>query len=497
MPTVYALLPEPKRAFLDSNGDPASGYQLFIYIAGSSTKATTYTESDGNTANSNPVVLNSRGEPPSGIYVESGTYKMVLATDTDTDPPSSAIWTRDNVSPINDTSTTVDQFTSSGLTPTFVGSTSFTLVGDQRSTFHIGRRLKTSNSGGTGYHTITNSTFSSPNTTVTVANDSTALDSGLSSVSLSILTADSTGSLPGVEVSEDDWTHQGNVTVEGTLAGTGAATLSSTLAVTGVLTAGTAPLPRSWLAGLALSNDTDTDHDIAIAVGAARDDSDAADLRLDATLTKQIDASWAVGDNAGGLDGSESVAGTPDNNTWYSVWLIRRSDTGVVDALFSESATAPTMPTNYDQKRRIGWVKTNGSGNIYQFIQTGERFIWTDPNAIGLDESDFALSTAEQTITLDFCPPSVEAIMNAGVTGTEAAYAWIYETGVTSAAVGETATMLPNLGSRNTSSGQTNTHIAEVRVGVDASRQIHARGIGTHTLDIQMIGWIDCRGRDD
>lgn len=231
MPTVYALLPEPKRAFLDSNGDPASGYQLFIYTAGSSTKATTYTESDGNTANSNPVVLDSRGEPPSGIYVESGTYKMVLATDTDTDPPSSAIWTRDNVSPINDTSTTVDQFTASGLTPTFVGSTSFTLVGDQRSTFHIGRRIKSSNSGGTGYHTITNSTYSSPNTTVTVANDSTALDSGLSSVSLSILTADSTSSIPGVEVSQDDWTHQGDVTVEGTIIPTQGADVASASAL--------------------------------------------------------------------------------------------------------------------------------------------------------------------------------------------------------------------------------------------------------------------------
>lgn len=394
------------------------------------------------------------------------------------------------------------EWTNFGYTHTYASGTSFTIAGaDYTTEYHVGRRLRAvGSSTGTIYGTITASSFST-NTTVTIAWDSGSLSNETLTVSLAALSANNSA-MPGVEVSEDDWTHQGNVTVEGTLGVTGAVTLSSTLAVTGALTAGTltattAPLPRSWLAGLTLSNDTDTDHDIAIAAGAARDDSDAADLRLAATLTKQIDASWAVGDDAGGLDGSESVAGTPDNNTWYSVWLIRRSDTGVVDALFSESATAPTMPTNYDQKRRIGWVKTNGSGNIYQFIQTGERVMWTDPNAMGLDESNFALSTAEQTITLDFCPPSVEAIMNAGVTGTEAAYAWIYETGVTSAAVGETATMLPNVGSRNTSSGQTNTHVAEVRVGVDASRQIHARGITTHTLDIQMIGWIDRRGRDD
>jgi hypothetical protein len=36
------------------------------------------------------------------------------------------------------------------------------------------------------------------------------------------------------------------------------------------------------------------------------------------------------------------------------MWLIRRSDTGVADVLFSASASSPAMPTNYDSKRRIG-----------------------------------------------------------------------------------------------------------------------------------------------
>jgi len=102
MPTVHPLLPDHKPQFLDSNGDPLSGGKLFVYGAGGSTKATTYTESDGVTPNANPVVLDSRGEPPNGVHVATGTYKLVLAPSTDTDPPTSAIWTRDNIRAAND-----------------------------------------------------------------------------------------------------------------------------------------------------------------------------------------------------------------------------------------------------------------------------------------------------------------------------------------------------------------------------------------------------------
>jgi hypothetical protein len=59
--------------------------------------------------------------------------------------------------------------------------------------------------------------------------------------------------------------------------------------------------------------------------------------------------------------------------------LIRRPDTGVVDVLVSLSATAPTMPTNYTQSRRIGAMKTNGSAQWTAFKQHGDDFYWDTP----------------------------------------------------------------------------------------------------------------------
>lgn len=74
-----------------------------------------------------------------------------------------------------------------GYTTTYVSATSFTIAADVTTAFTAGRRLKTTNTGGTIYSTIVSSSYSSPDTTITVVNDSGSLDSGLSVASLGIL----------------------------------------------------------------------------------------------------------------------------------------------------------------------------------------------------------------------------------------------------------------------------------------------------------------------
>ena len=126
---------------------------------------------------------------------------------------------------------------------------------------------------------------------------------------------------------------------------------------------------RSYLAGLTLSNaGGDPTNDITVAVGQAVDSTNARVLTLGSTITKQLDVNWSVGNNAGGLDTGGIANGT------YHVWLIMRSDTGVVDVLFSTSASAPTMPTNYDFKRRIGSILRE-SATIIAFSQSGDEFL--------------------------------------------------------------------------------------------------------------------------
>ena len=180
----------------NSNGAPLSGGTIEVYLAGSSTPATTYSDQAGANPNTWPIVLNTLGVNNQGaVWLTGGfTYKFVIKDSTGV-----VQRTIDNVAGINDSVGALDQWVVSVSIPTFVSATSFTLVGDQTQIFQIGRRIKTTKTGGTIYTTISGSVYGAPNTTVTVRNDSGVLDSGLSQVSYGIISGANT-SLPGGQI---------------------------------------------------------------------------------------------------------------------------------------------------------------------------------------------------------------------------------------------------------------------------------------------------------
>lgn len=159
-------------------------------------------------------------------------------------------------------------------------------------------------------------------------------------------------------------------------------------------------LPPGHLTGLTLANNAaDPANDLDIAAGSARDAANSADLALASEITKRLDAAWSAGDDAGGLD-----TGTVAADTWYAVHLIGKAD-GTVDALFSTSATAPTMPAGYTLSRRIGWRLTDGAAEFLPCVQDGNRCWWPIPPH---DVGTTSLGTSRELFTLSI-PPSVEA----------------------------------------------------------------------------------------
>lgn len=87
------LSPTPYQRFVDSNGAALAGGLLYTYVAGTTTPQATYTDSTGGTPNTNPIVLNTRGE--ASIWLDPTlTYKFVLQTSG-----GAAVWTQDYISP--------------------------------------------------------------------------------------------------------------------------------------------------------------------------------------------------------------------------------------------------------------------------------------------------------------------------------------------------------------------------------------------------------------
>ena len=186
--------PYSSRQYINANSVPYTGAKLFVYLAGTSTKYTTTKDQAGTSNHANPIILNSRGEAADGAGASQAIWqtggdkvKLVLAPSTDTDPPVSAISTWDNLQGVNDNTITQDQWVS-GPAPTYISATSFTLIGDQTNAFHVGRRLRSTNTAGTIYSTITVSVYTTL-TTVTVQNDAGVLDSGLSAVSYGLISS--------------------------------------------------------------------------------------------------------------------------------------------------------------------------------------------------------------------------------------------------------------------------------------------------------------------
>lgn len=99
-----SLLPPVKAQFLNANGTPMVGGKVCTYIAGTTTPQQTFTDSTLTVPNSNPIILDSRGE--ANIWLSStNPYKIVLRQPGGVNSPfvtacsdTSQVYSVDNVS---------------------------------------------------------------------------------------------------------------------------------------------------------------------------------------------------------------------------------------------------------------------------------------------------------------------------------------------------------------------------------------------------------------
>ena len=84
------LSPSPKAQFFTAAGVPLVGGKLFTYASGTTVPLATYTDSTGNFANANPVILDSRGE--ANVWLGPSRYTWLLKDSLD-----NLIWTADGV----------------------------------------------------------------------------------------------------------------------------------------------------------------------------------------------------------------------------------------------------------------------------------------------------------------------------------------------------------------------------------------------------------------
>jgi hypothetical protein len=282
--------------------------------------------------------------------------------------------------------------------------------------------------------------------------------------------------------------------------GNGTLSLASNVIGTGVATATVIPMPRGHLQGLTISREAINDVNIAYGEcrgGTAKSGANfnLCNMIISAAggITKQLDAAWAAGDDAGGYAGAGAIA----TDTWYHVFVIE-DGAGTVDAGFDDDIDCTNLlaASSYTNFRRIGSILTTAADadDMLPFTQIGDEFVWTTLMDAGATTPTSADHTA---LALDV-PPDVNilAVFNMDYTDNTVPNASIS----VYSGVGDQTGGGPDTGYISLRIGQqTGDNAAgQFRLLTDTSSQIGYHASTTlENFSVGTLGWVDRRGRDD
>jgi hypothetical protein len=169
-------------------------------------------------------------------------------------------------------------------------------------------------------------------------------------------------------------------------------------------TSGTTLLPSQITIA---NNATDANNDIDFSAGNFIVSDGSAQGIASSVEVKRLDATWAAGNNAGGL-----AAGlTKTNSTWYHCFKLLNPTTGATGSGFDTSVSAANLladsaviSAGFTKFKRIGSVYVNSSGNIkgfnsYAIGRDRILFSWKTGENV-LETSSAVLTTSNQTLNL-------------------------------------------------------------------------------------------------
>ena len=379
----------PREQIFSNVGVIGAGYKLFSYETTTTTPLATYSDTALSSANANPTIADSAGRLGDIFVNDLKLYKMVLK-----DADDNTIWEADPVDPKTFNLNDFDPRPTSFWGTTAGTAAAYTLVADP-----------------------TISAYDSKQTFYAACHLDNSAGSTLAIDGLAALTEkkyDGAGSKVDLEAGDK----QAGQTYEYRNDGTDLVVLNpekpyfdgrnldqATTTVRGV---------KYLTNPITMSNGTDTDHDIDFTAGNAIFSGGDGQAAVSA-LTKELDATWAAGDAAGGLADALTIAA---DTTYYCFALSNTAGTST-DIGYDTSSTATNLladvavvAAGLTKYSFIENIITDSSANIIQFQHYTEKdrseVIYDDPI---VDRTKSDLSTGDNTIALTVPPSRIARIV--------------------------------------------------------------------------------------
>lgn len=240
-----------------------------------------------------------------------------------------------------------------------------------------------------------------------------------------------------------------------------------------------AALPYEYLSGYEVSFNTTVL--VNIAAGAARNDANDGDI-VDATgFTVNIATTGANGRN---VDTAEQ------SDKWYGVYVISDAS-GSTRAGFlinEDDLGSFTYPPGYSRKRRVGWIRNDGTGNIRKFRACGggrsRNYIYEDTRASLLALSGGGSTVWSAVDCSEWIPPTqAAAFFNTVMNDNDDEYVEFRPTG---------STLANGTGFRGNVEPEPGENAANFCFMTNSSQSIDYRNSsGLSSTDIVVYGWAD------
>lgn len=259
--------------------------------------------------------------------------------------------------------------------------------------------------------------------------------------------------------------------------------------------AASSTFPAGHLYGLVLSNNSsNTNKGIDVTTGECRAYNSTQNIVLASGFTKTCTGVFTAGTgNAGNLGGISN----PSSATTLHVFVIQGAS-GTDIAFYNLPSATGVLPSGYDQAwRRIGSVVTDSSGNIIQFVQSGDRFLY---KAGPIQLTTPSVTTGGATITIPSLPSGIQVYPALNIMSNVAAYFAIYDLSSTNwpntQTPGDGGSGYVAAGSRVASNGLSFINCANPGfILTNTSQQIGIDTSAAGTFEVDTWGYIDTRNR--